>query len=310
MEFGVHLPVDVGQHDAPTTARQLLDYAQLAEELGYTVVSANDHIVFRTAFLDGPMCLAAICAGTSRVRLATTILIPALRNPVVAAKALSTLDCLSGGRLLVGVGAGSYPPDYAACGIPFGERWQRLDESVRVMRQLWADGVAESAGPMYPLQDVHMDPKPVQRPGPPIWIGSWGAPAGLRRAARLGDGWMASAYNTTPAQFAANWALLRELTQQEAKAFDHFDNALVSMFTYVTDDEAEADRVAHERALKLGRSADEMRARLLIGQPQECAAKIAAYAEAGVQRLFIWPLADAQRQLRLFVEQVAPLLPV
>jgi alkanesulfonate monooxygenase SsuD/methylene tetrahydromethanopterin reductase-like flavin-dependent oxidoreductase (luciferase family) len=120
---------------------------------------------------------------------------------------------------------------------------------------------------------------------------------------------MASAYNTTPEQFAANWALLRELRQQEGKDLNDFGNALVSMFTYLTDDEAEADQVASERALKLGRSADEVRARLLIGRPQECAAKILAYAEAGAQRVFIWPVADSQRQLRLFADQVIPLLP-
>jgi alkanesulfonate monooxygenase SsuD/methylene tetrahydromethanopterin reductase-like flavin-dependent oxidoreductase (luciferase family) len=85
MEFGVHLPIDVGYHDAPTSARQLLDYARLAEDLGFAFVSANDHIVFRSPILDGPTCLAMICAGTSRVRLATTILIPALRHPVVVA---------------------------------------------------------------------------------------------------------------------------------------------------------------------------------------------------------------------------------
>jgi alkanesulfonate monooxygenase SsuD/methylene tetrahydromethanopterin reductase-like flavin-dependent oxidoreductase (luciferase family) len=82
MEFGAHLPVDVGYSGVPTTAAQLLDYAQLAEDLGFAFVSANDHIVFRNPWLDGPMCLAAICAGTSRVRLATTSLIQALRQPV------------------------------------------------------------------------------------------------------------------------------------------------------------------------------------------------------------------------------------
>jgi probable F420-dependent oxidoreductase len=256
------------------------------------------------------MCLAAICAGTSRVRLATTTLIPALRQPAVVAKALGTLDCLSGGRLLVGVGAGSYPPDFAACGIPFAQRWQRLDECVRVLRQLWADGPAESAGPFYPLQEVWMEPKPAQRPAPPIWIGSWGAPSGLRRAARLGDGWMASAYNTTPEQFAANWVQVRALVQQEGKDPSHFGQALVSMFTYITDDEAEAEQVVRDRAHKLGRSTDELLARLLIGRPQECAARIMAYAEAGVQRIFIWPAGDRQRQLRRFAEQVMPLLPM
>jgi probable F420-dependent oxidoreductase len=308
MEFGVHLPIDVDEGEPPVTARQVLDFARLAEELGFTFVSANDHIVFRHGVLDGPMCLAAICAGTSRIQLATTTLIPALRHPAVAAKALSTLDCLSEGRLLVGVGAGSYPPDFAACGIPFAERWRRLDECVRALRQLWADGAAQSDGPTYPLQDVRMEPKPVQRPGPPIWIGSWGAPSGLRRAARLGDGWMASAYNTTPEQFAANWTQMHELLQQEGKDSNHFGNAVVSMFTFITDDEEEADQVVRDRARKLDRSPDDLRARLLIGRPQECAAKIVAYAGAGAQRIFIWPAGDRQRQLRLFAEKVMPLL--
>jgi probable F420-dependent oxidoreductase len=310
MEFGAHVPIDMGYSSAPTTARQLLDYARLAEELGFAFVSANDHIVFRSAWLDGPTCLAAICAGTSRIRLATTSLIPALRQPVVVAKALSTLDYLSGGRLLVGVAAGSYSPDFAACGVPFAERWQRLDECVRVLRQLWADTPAQSDGPFYPLQDVRMDPKPEQRPGPPIWLGSWGAPSGLRRAARLGDGWMASAYNTTPQQFAANWAHMRELVRQEGKDPDRFGNAVVSMLTYIADDVAEADQVARTLVAPiLGRSADELLTRLLLGQPQECADKLVAYAEAGAQRIFIWPVADPQRQLRLFAEKVMPLLP-
>jgi alkanesulfonate monooxygenase SsuD/methylene tetrahydromethanopterin reductase-like flavin-dependent oxidoreductase (luciferase family) len=218
---------------------------------------------------------------------------------------------LSGGRLLVGVAAGSYPPDFAACGVPFAERWQRLDECIQVLRQLWADAPAHSDGPFYPLHDVHIDPKPVQRPGPPIWIGSWGAPSGLRRAARLGDGWMASAFNTTPEQFAAHWTQVRELVHQEGKDPNHFGNALVSMLTYLTDDAAEADQVAHTLvAPTLGRSANEVLARLLLGRPEECAAKLVAYAGAGAQRIFIRPIVDPQRQLRLFAERVMPLLQV
>jgi probable F420-dependent oxidoreductase len=310
MEFGAHLPVDVGYSEAPTTAQQLLDYARLAEELEFAFVSANDHIVFRTAWLDGLTCLAAICSGTSRIRLATTTLIPALHQPVVVAKALSTLDSLSGGRLLVGVAAGSYPPDFAACAVPFAERWQRLDECIGVLRQLWAEAPAHSDGPFYPLPDVRMEPKPAQRPGPPIWIGSWGAPSGLRRAARLGDGWMASAFNTTPERFAAHWTQVRELAQQEGKDPDQFGNAVVSMVTYLADDRAEAEQVARTLvAPVLGHSADELLPRLLLGTPQECADKLVAYAEAGAQRIFIRPVVDPQRQLRLFAEKVMPLLP-
>jgi probable F420-dependent oxidoreductase len=308
MEFGAHLPLDMDP-GVPVTARHLLDYAQLAEELGFAFVSANDHIVFRTPWLDGPMCLAAICAGTNRVRLATTSPIPALRHPVVAAKAMGTLDRLSGGRLVVGVAAGSYAPDFAALGIPFAERWQRLEESVRVMRQLWADKAARHEGPFYPLRDARMDPKPLQKPGPPVWIGSWGAPAGLRRVAHLGDGWMASAYNTTPEKFAADWVRVRELARHEGKDPDQFGNALVSMLTCVTDDAAEADRLISELATSLQRDAATLRASLLMGTPHTCAATIAAYSAAGVQRIFIWPMRDHERQLRRFTEAVVPLLP-
>jgi alkanesulfonate monooxygenase SsuD/methylene tetrahydromethanopterin reductase-like flavin-dependent oxidoreductase (luciferase family) len=121
---------------------------------------------------------------------------------------------------------------------------------------------------------------------------------------------MASAYNTTPEQFAANWAQVRELVQQEGKDPNHFGNALVSMLAYITDDSAEADHVVRESvAPKLGRSADELLPRLLFGRPQDCAAKLVAYARAGAQRIFIWPVADPQRQLRLFAERILPLLP-
>jgi probable F420-dependent oxidoreductase len=309
MEFGAHLPLDADPASAPLTARDLVDYSSLAEDLGFAFVAANDHILFRSPWLDGPMCLAAVCAGTSRVRLATTSLIPSLRHPAVAAKAMGTLDRLSGGRLLVGVAAGSYAPDFAACGIPFTERFRRMEECVDVMRRLWADELAQSDGPLYPLRDAPMEPKPLQRPGPPVWIGSWGAPAGLRRVTRLGEGWLASAYNTTPERFAATWAQLRELVRQEGRDPDTFGNALVSMLTLVTDNEAEADRLTSELATSLRRDVAALRASLLIGTPRACAETIAAYAAAGVQRIFIWPVRDHASQLHRFAEKVTPLLP-
>ena len=121
---------------------------------------------------------------------------------------------------------------------------------------------------------------------------------------------MASAFNTTPEQFAAHWTQVRELVQQEGKDPDEFGNAVVSMLSYVADDAAEAEQVARTLvAPALGRSADELLTRLVIGRPQECADKLVAYAEAGAQRIFIRPVADPPRQLRLFAEKVIPLLP-
>jgi alkanesulfonate monooxygenase SsuD/methylene tetrahydromethanopterin reductase-like flavin-dependent oxidoreductase (luciferase family) len=193
--------------------------------------------------------------------------------------------------------------------VPFQERWARLDESVRVLRQLWADDLAHNDGPFYPLAGVAMDPRPSRPAGPPIWIGSWGSPAGLRRAARLGDGWMASAYNTSPSKFAEDWIRVRNAARQVGKDENRFGNAVVTMFSYVTDDATEADRVARtilEPAL--GRPAEDLMTAFLLGPAPDCAAKLSRFAQAGAQRVFIWPAADALRQLQLFAAEVVPLV--
>jgi alkanesulfonate monooxygenase SsuD/methylene tetrahydromethanopterin reductase-like flavin-dependent oxidoreductase (luciferase family) len=114
----------------------------------------------------------------------------ALATTVALAKSLAAIDLLSGGRLVVGVGPGSSALDYAAVGIPFEERWKRLKEAVWAMRALWLREVSPFKGEFYSTEGVVLEPYPTQQPGPPIWIGSCGSEAGLRRTARLGDGWL------------------------------------------------------------------------------------------------------------------------
>ena len=133
--------------------------------------------------------------------LATTVALPVVRGPVALAKSLAAIDLLSGGRLVVGVGPGSSTRDYAAVGVPFEERWKRLDEAVPALRTLWRGDGPPFKGKFYSTEGIALEPHPAQRPGPPLWIGSWGSEAGLRRTARLGDGWLASAYNTAPRRF-------------------------------------------------------------------------------------------------------------
>jgi alkanesulfonate monooxygenase SsuD/methylene tetrahydromethanopterin reductase-like flavin-dependent oxidoreductase (luciferase family) len=133
--------------------------------------------------------------------LATTAGLPVLRGPVQLAKTLGAIDVLSGGRLVVGVGPGSSADDYGAAGLRFQERWRRFDEALAALRVLLHGDATGFEGEFYSTRDVMLEPRPVQRPGRPIWIASWGSPAGLRRVARLGDGWLASAYNTTPGPF-------------------------------------------------------------------------------------------------------------
>src|SRR5262249_13844788 len=150
-------------------------------------------------------------------------------------------------------------------------------------------------------EGLDLEPRPAGADGPPIWIGSWGSDAGLRRVARLGDGWLASAYNTTPSMFGEGWTKLRELLPAHGKDPEAFPNSLATMWCYITDDRAEADRMMKERIVPLiHRPEDVLRERLPVGPADQFAEKLDAFARAGLQRVFIWPVADERRQLELF----------
>lgn len=305
MDYGVHLPLIAlnGQH---WSLRGLLEYTQNAELLSFQALSANDHLLFPRPWLDGPTALATVLARTGQMALATTVTLPVVRGPVALAKSLAAIDLLSGGRLVVGVGPGSSARDYAAVGIPFEERWKRLEEAVRAMRALWLREGSSFKGEFYSTEGIVLEPYPTQQPGPPIWIGSWGSAAGLRRTARLGDGWLASAYNTTPEGFAKAWGRLREQLSAAGKDPDRFPNAVATMFFFVTEDRTVAGRIIREvLSPTLNRPEKELSQRLLVGPAGECAEKLAAYRAAGAQRIFLWPVEDELRQLAIFRERVA-----
>jgi alkanesulfonate monooxygenase SsuD/methylene tetrahydromethanopterin reductase-like flavin-dependent oxidoreductase (luciferase family) len=143
--------------------------------------------------------------------------------------------------------------------------------------------------------------------GVPIWVGSWGSEAGMRRVARLADGWLASAYNTTPQRFAAARDLLAEELRRRERPADGFPNAIATMWTWVTEDRAEADRVLRETlAPLLRRDAEQLAAHLCIGSAEHCAALLSCYAAAGCERVFLWPLGEERRQLELVADEVRP----
>jgi len=291
--------------DRPWSLRRLLDYVETAERLGFRALSANDHLLFHRPWLDGPTALAAVLAATEQMDLMTTVALPVVRGPVALAKSLGAIDILSGGRLLVGVGPGSSDRDYAAVTIPFEERWKRLDETVEVLRALWREEGTSFTGRFYSTDGIRLEPYPLQRPMPPLWIGSWGSEAGLRRTARLGDGWLASAYNTTPEAFSNARERLGEHLRAAGKDPDIFPNAIATMFFYVTEDHAAAERVVREvLSPVLRRPVEELSSRLLVGPAGECVEKVAAYQAAGARRILLWPVRDEVRQVATFWDQV------
>jgi alkanesulfonate monooxygenase SsuD/methylene tetrahydromethanopterin reductase-like flavin-dependent oxidoreductase (luciferase family) len=308
MKFGAHLPLmDFGGH--PYTLTHLAGYARRAAALGFDTLAANDHLVFASPWLDGPTALASVIGDSGSMTLATTVSLPVVRGPVQLAKAMAALDLLSSGRTVVAVGPGSSPRDYEIAGIDFDERWKRLDEAVPAMRALWRADNEPFVGRFYSTEGIELHPLPAQIGGPPIWIGSWGSAAGLRRTARLADGWLASAYNTTPSDFALAWAQLQTLLAAEGKDGATFPNALATMWFHITDDTADADRVFRERLVPIiNRPEATLRERLPVGPAAAFAEKLCAFRDAGVQQVLIWPVTDEERQLELFCEQVVPLL--
>ena len=198
MDFGVHLPLaDLGQ--GLLGGRDLRLYTATAAELGFDMVSANDHLVWRRPWLDGLTSLASVVGSAGGMTLATSVALPAVRHPVVLAKAIASLGVLSEGPVIAGLGPGSSAADYEAVGLPFTQRWARFDEALRVVRAL-VRGEAPYDGQYYRVGELRLDPLPSTPPQ--VWFGSWGSDLRLRRMAGAADGWLASAYNTTPEHFA------------------------------------------------------------------------------------------------------------
>jgi alkanesulfonate monooxygenase SsuD/methylene tetrahydromethanopterin reductase-like flavin-dependent oxidoreductase (luciferase family) len=278
-----------------------------ARECGFAAISANDHFVFSTPWLDGPTALAAVLERSAGMAVATTVSLVALRGPVPLAKTLAALDILSDGRLTAALGPGSSKRDYDAVGMPFDDRWERFEAAVKILRALLGRAPAPAPGRYYSLPDADLLPSPRGDGGIPLWIGSWGSAAGLRRVARLADGWLASAYNTTPERFASGRERLAAELSRHGRSPERFPNGLATMWLWVTENLAERDRVLRGvLSPLLKRDPEELRCQVCVGSAEWCAELLSSYATAGCQRVYLWPLGDERRQLELVAAQVAP----
>lgn len=306
MKFGIHLPL-IDFASEGLSFNRLAATVDAARESSFSSVSANDHFLFSAPWLDGPTALAAIVERSQEMTLATTLSLATLRGPVPLAKSLVALDILSDGRLIAGVGPGSSRLDYEAVGVPFEERWARFDEAVSMLIALLRPGTTASSGTYYAVPSGQLSPHPRRSGGVPVWIGSWGSQSGLRRVARLADGWLASAYNSSPGQLKANLALLREELARHHRATVGFPNALATMWTWVTDSPSDAERVLSEvLAPLLRRDAADLRHRVCVGSAEQCAELLSRYAQVGCDEVYFWPVGDERRQIERIAAEVIP----
>jgi alkanesulfonate monooxygenase SsuD/methylene tetrahydromethanopterin reductase-like flavin-dependent oxidoreductase (luciferase family) len=307
VELGVHLPL-MRFGDEVLSLRRLQATVDAARDSGFAAIAANDHFVFQTPWLDGPTALASVIERSGEMALATTVSLAVLRGPVPLAKSLAAIDVLSEGRLVAAVGPGSSERDYGVLGIPFEERWKRFDEAIALLRALLKGERMPEHVRYYPVPpDLELDPRPWRDDGIPLWIGSWGSRAGLARVARAADGWLASAYNTTPERFSAARTALSEALEDRGRKAGGFPNALATMWTWVSENRAEGDRVLAEvLSPVLRRDPDELRSQVCVGPAEHCAELLSRYAAAGCERVYLWPLSNEPRQLELIAALIEP----
>jgi probable F420-dependent oxidoreductase len=299
MRFGIWLP-NCRHLATPAIIRHT---AVRAEQLGYDSVWVSDHVVvpranvgnFGETVFDPLITLGVVAGATSRVRLGTTVLIVPYRQAVVTAKMVSSLDALSGGRVVLGVGAGWVAAESAMLGVPFAERGPMTDEYLRAMQELWTSPSPSFAGKYVRFDDLHFEPRPIQKPHPPIWVGGHSR-AALRRTVELGAAW--HPINRTPEELRAGVAELARLCRDRGRATP-------PALTLRND----------VRILRSGESAPPSAhaGRVVAGEPAALVEQIAELAACGVEELVLELLAadghELDEQMATFAERVRPRLP-
>ncbi|WP_406276224.1 LLM class flavin-dependent oxidoreductase [Nocardia sp. NBC_00881] len=274
MKIGVILP------SVATQLSQNLDLAAAArhaEQVGLAGVWHGDHLSIGVPALDCTIALAVAAAATERVHIGTSVYVPALRPRAWAAKQIATLQHVSGGRLLLGVGSGGGPAQWAAAGIPYGERGTRTDIALRVLPALLA-GKRVTLPDMPEQSDIELIPPASV---PPVWVGNHSTPA-RRRAAQLGGGWFPSLI--PPAQVAAGLSEIIELAAQHQRPTPTVAIGATGVLGASSDLPTRAE-IAAGITRVYGRSFEETLPIPITGSPQQAAERIAAYHDAGAHHL-------------------------
>jgi probable F420-dependent oxidoreductase len=236
MEIGAHLPTQ-----GPVATRDaVMTFAREADQQGIASLWVSDHVVFPRAvsagypggrfphppdrpYLEPVVVLTAAAMCTERARLGSSVFILGHRHPVVMAKMLTSIDTLSNGRLICGVGVGWWKEEMEILGAPFHARGRQADEILKVFKALWTSDTPAFEGEFFRFRDLGFAPKPVQKPHPPIWVGG-DSPGAFRRVATLGDGWHAT--SKTPAEMRAALVRLRAAAEAAGRAFESLEISL------------------------------------------------------------------------------------
>jgi len=303
VELGVAIPQT--RLDGAFDVEKLRGFLARAEALGVQSAWVVEQVLGSIRSLEPVALLTYAAACTERLRLGSAVLLTALRSPVHLAKSLATLDHLSGGRLTVGVGLGGNPRIYPAFGLQAARRAARFAEGLRLMKRLWTDERVTFEGEFFKLQNASMEPKPLQKPHPPLWFGGH-HPNALRRAVELGDGFI-GAGSVSTATFLGEVKLLKSLLEEAGRDPARFPLGK-RVYIAVDHDRARAGRrLAEWFGAFYGKP--ELAAEVSVwGDPGECVDRLAEITAAGVGFLMLNPVFDESEQLEQFASRIAPKL--
>ena len=307
MKSTVDLSVSIPQTfpERPVDPGFIRKYVARAEALGFHSAWVVEQILGAIPSLEPIELLTYAAAVTTRIRVGSAVLLTALRSPVHTAKSLATLDHLSGGRLIVGVGLGANPKIYPAYGLAAERRAARFTEGIQLMKRLWTEPRVTFEGEFFKLQNASMEPKPVQKPHPPLWFGGH-HPNALKRTVELGDGFMGAGSLST-AKFGEEVTLLRRLLQ-EAKRDPAAFPVAKRVYIAVDRDKARAGkRLTEWFGAFYGRPqmAEEVS---VWGPAEECVEGLKQVVAAGAGLLMLNPVFDEMEQLEVFASEIGPKL--
>ncbi len=291
---------------------ELIGIACLAEKFGLDSLWFSDHLMYTTpneGSLEVFTTLAAVAAKTQNIIVGTKVACVPFRHPGIIAKIGTTLDIISGGRFILGVGAGWYRTEFEAFGFPFENRVGQLRESVEILKMLWTQPVVDYEGKFYRVSKATCLPKPLQKPHPPVWIGSSG-PRMLRLTAELGDGWVIP--NQSPEDYRHKWDMIKTYAKRVGRRSDEIEAAYYAYSSIASSSEIAwkhaEEHILPERRRVLGPtlSLKDLEEICIIGSPDEWMDMIDKYITAGAEHLIMKIVPLDQDNLKLYAEKVIP----
>jgi alkanesulfonate monooxygenase len=291
-------------------AAALIDYGVRMEALGYESLWVWDHILLGVdppfPIIEALSLLTAVAARTRTIKLGTGILILPLRNPVVLAKQLSSIDQISGGRLILGMASGWYKREFDAVGIDFSKRGDIMDWNLEILTRLWQEDMVNAEYPPHNLRQSVMFPKPVQKPRPPILIGGY-VDRVLKRAAVAGDGWLTYFY--TPESFAKSWAKVRAFAAEAGKDPDSLTSC--NQLPIMVGERADVEGPMNEwlnAEWDFASWSDSTTESAIMGTVDECVEQLRAHIDAGVHRIIFVPYKYEAAQAEIIAREIMPRL--